>query len=391
MDFDTPKDRRGTDCSKWDLMEPAFGVPTDEGLAMWIADMDFAPAPFLQNAVQGLLERGDYGYFCGLERYTQAIQWWMRTRHGWDVDTDAMFTTYGLGNGIAITLNALTSPGDEVITFTPVYHEFAIKIGKTGRVVKELPLVQDAGGLYRMDFDHYETLLSGRERLVMLCSPHNPAGRVWTREELRALAAFCEKHDLLLISDEIHMDLTYGGQTHLPMPVAAPEITDRLVMTTSASKTFNIAGARTGTISVLGETLREKFRAFFRGLDMQPNLFGVRLTEAAYTPEGAAWVDQLTAYLEGNYRLFEAGVNAIPGLKLMPMQGTYLSWVDFSGTGMERAEFSARVAERAKIAATPGHTLGTGGETFLRFNLGTQRAQVEAAVSRLQDAFSDLQ
>jgi len=391
MSFDTMIDRRGTDSSKWDLMEPAFGVPAEDGLAMWIADMDFAAPSFLQDAVREMLEAGDYGYFCGLEKFTGAIQWWMKERHGWSVDTDAMFTTYGLGNGIAITLQALTAPGDEVITFTPVYHEFSNKIRKTGRVLKELPLVQDEDGLYRMDFDHYETLLSGHERMMIFCSPHNPAGRVWTAEELSAVAAFCIKHDLLLISDEVHMDLTYAGHKHLPMAVAAPEVTDRLVMTTSASKTFNIAGGRTGTVSIPCPTLRARYKTFFRGLDMQPNLLGVRLTRAAYSPAGAAWVDQLTAYLEGNYQLFKAGVDAIPGLTVMPMQGTYLSWVDFSGTGMGRAEFSTRVAQNARIAATPGHTLGTGGETFLRFNLGTQRARVEEAVSRLQDAFGDLQ
>ncbi len=391
MSFDQINDRRGTNCSKWDLMEPAFGVPAKDGLAMWIADMDFKAPPFLQDAMRDLLERGDYGYFCGLEKFTDAIQWWMKERHGWSVDADTMFTTYGLGNGIAIALQALTEPGDEIIIFTPVYHEFAIKIGKTGRVVKELPLEQDEDGLYRMDFERYESLLSGRERLVLFSSPHNPAGRVWTQDELSALAAFCIKHDLLLISDEIHMDLTFAGQTHLPMAVAAPEIADRLVMTTSASKSFNIAGTRTGTVSIPDPKLRARFEGFFRKLDMQPNLMGVRLTQAAYTPDGAAWIDDLTAYIEENARVFKDGIDAIPGLSAMPMQGTYLSWVDFSATGMARAEFSDRVAQKARIAATPGHTLGTGGEAFLRFNLGTQRARVIEAVARMQDAFSDLQ
>lgn len=391
MSFDSPTDRRGTDCSKWDMMESAFGVSPEDGLAMWIADMDFPAPQVVQDAMQALLERGDYGYFCGLESFHDAISWWMRERHDWQVDAEAMFTTYGLGNGIAITLLALTEPKDEIITFTPVYHEFARKIEKTGRVVKEMPLVRDSEGLYRMDFEQYETLLSGREKLVIFCSPHNPAGRVWTADEHAALAAFCEKHNLLLISDEIHMDLTFAGHKHLPMPVAVPGIVERLVMTTSASKSFNIAGARTGTVSIPCPKLRARFEAFFRRLDMQPNLLGVHLTRAAYSPAGAAWIDELTPYLEDNYHAFKAGVDQIPGLSVMPMQGTYLSWVDFSGTGMERPEFSARVAERARIAATPGHTLGTGGESFLRFNLGTQRARVDEAISRLQDAFSDLQ
>lgn len=390
MTFDTQIDRRGTDCSKWDLMERAFGVPAEDGLAMWIADMDFAPGPFLQDAMKGLLERADYGYFCGLESYQDAIIGWMQDRHGWAVERDWMFTTYGLGNGIAITLNALTEPGDEVAIFSPVYHEFAAKIRKTGRVVRELPLVTE-DGIYRMDFEAYDGMMSGREKMVIACSPHNPAGRVWTQDELSGLAAFCQRHDLLLISDEIHADLTFAGHTHIPMAVAAPEITDRLVMATSASKTFNIAGGRTGCVTIPDLDLRARFFKFFNALDMQPNLMGVALTRAAYSPEGAAWADALCAYLEENARLFAEGVDAIPGLRAMPMQGTYLAWVDFAGTGMERYAFSARVYGDAKIAATPGHTLGQGGESFLRFNIGTNRARVEEAVTRLGAAFQDLQ
>jgi cystathionine beta-lyase len=390
MTFDTQIDRRGTDCSKWDLMDRAFGVSPQDGLAMWIADMDFATPDFLQAAAQGIVDRDHYGYFCGLETYEDAIIDWMATRHGWTLDRDWMFTTYGLGNGIAITLNALTAPGDEVIIFTPVYHEFAAKIAKTGRVVRELPLVL-RDGMYAMDFGAYAGMLSGREKMVIACSPHNPAGRVWTQAELTALATFCQTHDLLLISDEIHADLTFAGHTHLPMHLAAPQIADRLVMMTSASKTFNIAGARTGCVSIPDPALRARFSLFFRGLDMQPNLLGVALTRAAYSAEGAAWCDELCAYLEENARVFAAGVNAIPGLTMMPMQSTYLSWVDFAGTGMARAEFHDRVYGKARIAATPGHTLGTGGETFLRFNLGTNRARILEAVDRLSQAFGDLQ
>ncbi|MDD9717310.1 PatB family C-S lyase [Dinoroseobacter sp. PD6] len=390
MTFDTEIDRRNTDCIKWDKMESAFGVSPEDGLAMWIADMDFPPGPFLQEAMQGLLTRADYGYFCGLESYEDAIIGWMRDRHGWTVEREWMFTTYGLGNGIAITLNALTAPGDEVIIFSPVYHEFAAKITKTGRVVKELPLAI-VDGVYTMDFDAYAGMLSGRETMVIACSPHNPAGRVWTQEELTALADFCQRHDLLLISDEIHADLTFAGHTHIPMHVAAPQIADRLVMTTSASKTFNIAGGRTGCVTIPDPDLRARFHRFFNTLDMQPNLLGVALTRAAYSPAGAAWCDALCTYLEGNAAVFNDGVNAIPGLSAMPMQGTYLAWVDFAGTGMERPEFSERVYGTARIAATPGHTLGKGGESCLRFNVGMPRARVREAVDRLADAFADLQ
>ena len=390
MDFDEPIDRRGTDCTKWDLMERGFGVPAEDGLAMWIADMDFRAPDFLQDAVRGLIDRASYGYFVGLESYWDAIAWWMKTRHGWEVEPDWIFTTYGLGHGIATVMQALTEPGDHVAIFTPVYHEFAHKIGLASRTVTELPLaIED--GIYRMDFDRYAELMTGRERMLLFCSPHNPAGRVWSRAELAAVAEFCRRHDLLLVSDEVHQDLVFSGHRHVPMHVAVPEIEDRLIMATSASKTFNLAGTRTGCITIPDETLRRRFSAYFEGFDIKPNLFGVAMTRAAYSPEGAAWADRLVAYLEGNYRHFRTGIDAIPGLSCMPMQATYLSWVDFSGTGMERAKFSDRVYRQAHLVPSPGHKMGAGGENFLRFNLGTRRALIDEALARLRDAFADLQ
>lgn len=390
MDFDTPTDRIGTGSTKWDMMEPAFGIPAADGLPMWVADKDFEAPDFLQAAVRGLVDRADYGYFCDFDTFHDAIEWWMDTRHGWRIDTDWLFTTHGLGNGIAMAIQTFSAPGDHVAIFTPVYHEFAAKIGRTGRVATELPLaIKD--GVYRLDFDAYAARMTGKEKILLISSPHNPAGRVWTRDELRQMAAFCERHDLLLISDEVHGDLVYQGHEFIPTHAATPETEPRLVVMSAASKTFSIAGARTGYIMIPDPVLRERFGAFYRALDISPNLLGVALTRAAYSPEGAAWVDQLMPYLQTNRDLFCAGVDALPGLKAMPMQSTYLAWVDFSGTGMDRAEIHDRLKTSARIAATPGHTLGTGGETFMRFNLGTQKARVEEALDRLSQAFANLQ
>ena len=225
----------------------------------------------------------------------------------------------------------------------------------------------------------------------MISSPHNPAGRVWSVEELRALGAFCERHDLLLISDEIHHDLVFSGHTHVPFAVAVPESLPRLIMMTSASKTFNIAGSRLGTVSIPDPDLRATFKAFFNTMEIQPNLLGVELTRASYSAAGAAWVDELVAYLDGNRQLFDSGVNSIPGLTAMPMQSTYLAWVDFAGTGMAREEFTDRVLKDARIAPNQGYTFGTGGEDFLRFNLAAPRARIAEAIDRLAEAFSDLQ
>ena len=391
MSFDQIIDRRGTDCTKWDMMgAPSVGVTAGDGIAMWIADMDFAAPDFLQEAVRGLLDKANYGYFIGEPKMKQAVADWMRTRHGWAADPAAMFSTYGLGNGIGVCLQAFTQPGDEVIIFTPVYHEFTAKIKKAGRTVHESPLVIK-DGIYHMDLDALEASLTGREKALLFCSPHNPAGRIWTAAELQALAGFCTRHDLILMSDEIHHDLIYPGQTYVPMPVAAPETADRLVMLTSASKTFNIAGTRLGTITIPGEDLRERFRAAFDALNIQPNLLGLVLTEAAYSSRGAAWVDQLRPYLAENSRVFLEGMAEIPGVTPMPMQSTYLSWMDFTNTGMAMDEVLRRVREDARIAPSVGAEFGAGGASFLRFNIGTPRARITEAVGRLQDAFSDLQ
>lgn len=390
MSFDTLTHRIGTGSTKWDMTQPAFGIPANEALPMWIADKDFEAPEFLQDAMRSLIARADYGYFCDLDSFHETIRWWQHTRHGWQIDTDWLFTTCGLGNAIALTIQCFTDPGDHVAIFTPVYHEFAAKIGRTERVVTELPLVV-RDGVYALDFEAFEDRMTGKEKILLISSPHNPAGRVWTRAELQQMADFCERHDLLLVSDEVHGDLVFKGHSYQPTHAAVPGIAPRLISMSAASKTFSIAGARTGYMVIPDPDLRARFARFFRGFDISPNLLGVTLTRTAYSPEGAAWVDQLMPYLQTNRDLFCAGVDEIPGLTAMPMQSTYLAWVDFSGTGMDRAEIHTRLQERAQIAATPGHTLGTGGETYMRFNLGTQKARVQDALDRLSSAFADLQ
>lgn len=390
MSFDDIINRVGTNSSKWDLMEGAFGVPANDGLAMWIADMDFRAPEFIQDATRDLLEKANYGYFCGVDALYEQVCWWMDTRHNWPIKPDWITLTYGLGNGIAMALQCLTDPGDSIVTFTPVYHEFEVKIGKNDRVNLQLPLVRLADGTYGIDFDLCDAKMTGNERMLILSSPHNPAGRVWTQDELSGIADFCIRHDLLLLSDEIHNDLTFGGHKHIPMHIAAPQIEDRLIMMTSGSKTFNIAGARLGCVIIPDATLNARYKSFHRSLDMSPNLLGVELTRAAYCPEGALWVDELTTYLEGNAKIFLDRMSSIAGVSAMPMQSTYLTWVDFAGTGLGRDAVHDRVYKQARVAPTPGHTLGKGGEDFLRFNIGTRRSLVEEACDRLTAAFADL-
>ena len=391
MNFDEIIDRRGTHSNKWDDMEKYYGVSPDDGLAMWVADTDFRAPDCVQDAVRKMLDLGIYGYFTQDDSdYRNAIVWWMENRHGWKVDPDWIFTTHGLGHAVAMVLQTYSEPGDGVVLFTPVYHSFARIARANDRRVVECPLVQE-NGQYVMDFEDADARMSGSEKVLILCSPHNPGGRVWTPEELAGVAEFCERHDLLLVSDEIHHDLVYPHARFTSTPVVVPGIAHRLVMLTAASKTFNIAGTHTGNVIIPDETLRSRFADRARAANAGLSNFGLEMVTAAYSPEGAAWADEQIRYLDTNRQLFQAGVNAIPGVHAMDMQATYLAWVDFSGTGMTPGEVIRRVQQDARIAASHGETFGTGGETFLRFNLGTQKARVEEAVRRLQTAFSDLQ
>ena len=390
MDFDQIIDRRGTGCMKWDAMEARYGVSSDDGIAMWVADMDFRPPACVQAALQGLLDHGVYGYGGPDDAYRAAICWWMANRHGWQVEPSHIFTTHGLVNAVGLCLHTWTAPGDGVMLFTPVYHAFARTIHAAGRRVIECPLAI-VDGQYEMDFDTADTLVDDTTRMVILCSPHNPGGRVWSADELRAVAEFCARHDLLLVSDEIHHDLVMPGHTHTAMPLAAPDIQDRLVMLTAASKTFNLAGTHCGNVIIADDRLRQQFAGTMAAMGISPNSFGLAAVTAAYSPEGAEWVDALRTYLDGNRRVFDDGIRAIPGLQSMPLQATYLAWVDFAGTGMDVPEFTERVEHEAQIAANHGPTFGTGGTSWLRFNLGAPRSVIEDAVARLQRAFGDLQ
>ncbi|TQF00412.1 MAG: pyridoxal phosphate-dependent aminotransferase [Spiribacter salinus] len=389
MSFDEIIERRGTHSVKWDMMDKLYDVPAEDGLAMWVADMDFRPPECIQRALQGMLDHGIYGYYGDDAAYRTAICWWMKERHGWQVDPTSIFTTHGLVNGTALCVDTWSEPGDGIVLFTPVYHAFAKVIKANGRRVVECEMVE-TNGRYEMDFDAYDAQMDGSEKIVILCSPHNPGGRVWTREELEGVAAFAKRHDLILVSDEIHHDLVMPGHKHIPMALI-DGVEDRLVMMSATTKTFNIAGSHVGNVIIADEQLRAQFAAKMMGLGNSPNSFGIFMAEAAYSQDGAAWVDELMTYIDENRRLFDEGVNAIPGLRSMPLEATYLAWVDFTDTGMDREEFTRRVERDAKIATNHGPTFGKGGENFLRFNLATPRAFVEQAVERLQKAFGDLQ
>ncbi|MCV6823246.1 MULTISPECIES: MalY/PatB family protein [Halocynthiibacter] len=389
MNFDEIIDRRGTGSDKWDQMESLFDVSPDDGLAMWVADTDFRVPQVALDAMQKLVDHGILGYSDATKPYKDAVCWWMENRHGWKIEPEWLLTTSGLVNAVAIALDTFTEKDDGVVLFTPVYHAFAKVIKAQGRTVVECPLVRD-GDKYVMDFEAYDAQMTGKEKMLILCSPHNPAGRVWTKEELSEVVAFAKRHDQLLISDEIHQDLVYDGYKHVPTALIEGAL-PRLITLNAPSKTFNVAGANCGHVIIPDEDIRTKFFTRKKSLGLSPNVFGVKLTQALYNEEGGKWVDALCKYLGENRKIFEEGVAKIPGAKPMHLEGTYLAWVDFSDTGMSAAEVKKRITQDAKIAATPGHVFGKGGEHHVRFNLGLPASRIEDAVERLQNAFSDLQ
>ena len=384
--FDEKINRIGTHSLKWDMLESFYGMKPEESLSMWVADMDFKPPQSVNDALQASIDHGIHGYFGDESEHYQAIINWMQTRHKWTVEADWISTVHGLVNGTALCVQAFTQPNEGVILFTPVYHAFAKIIKANNREVIESPLeIRD--GRYEMNLQELAGGLKGHEKMMILCSPHNPGGRVWSIEELKQVAEFCQTHNLTLVSDEIHHDLVYPPAKHTVMANAAPEIISQLVMLTATTKTFNIAGGLSGNVIIQDAALRERFRQTYFAAGISTNRYGVLMATAAYQG-GAEWLDQLVDYLDGNRRLFDEGVRDIAGLESMPMQATYLAWVNFEKTGLSTQEVIERVQKQAAIATNHGAMFGQGGEGYLRFNFACQREVVEQAVERLQRVFS---
>lgn len=390
FDFDRVIDRRDTLSAKWDRMDEACGVTAPDAIAMWVADMDFAAPPAVTDALREEVDRATHGYCASNAGWRQAQCDWLERHHGWAPDPKWLSTTPGIVSAIGLILQAFSEEGDDIIVFSPAYHAFRIIIEANNRRIHNQPMIEEQGR-YRMDLEGLAANMPARGRIVLLCSPHNPGGRVWTADELRAVAEFCEANDLLLVSDEIHCDLVYEGHRHTPTAIAAPQIMDRLITCVSATKTFNLAGAHVGATITSNPQLREKLDARIMAAGLSSyNLFGIVATEAALRG-GDEWLAALMPYLQANRDHFAKEIaRAVPGARAMHLEATYLAWVDFSGTGLERADFMERIGERARIGVSPGPQFGPGGENHVRFNLATPRYWVDEALSRLADAFSDL-
>ena len=358
---------------------------------MWTADSDYPTAPCVIEALHRAADYGIFGYYRGHDSYNAAIRWWMRERHGWSIEPDWIVPTQGLGHAIAQCVDLWTDPGASVVIFTPVYHEFRNKVERLGRQVLECPLRRE-GDRYALDLEDAQARLTGQEQMLIWCSPQNPSGRIWTPDELRAVAAFAERNGLMLVSDEVHQDIVFAGNTFVPMHVAAPEAAPRLVVAAAASKTFNVAGQKTGNLIIPDPDLRQAMRRHLAKADYQPGMLGLIMTEAAYSARGRRMGGCAERASRRQSQALRRDAARDPGRAVAALA------VDLPGLGgflghrawRSRKSMPACGGRRASPPALD-RRFGTGGESFLRFNLATPRARVEEAGRRLQRAFADLQ
>lgn len=389
FDFDTPLQLRGKHASKYDNIARTYGFDDQNAIAMWVADMDFKAAPAILDALREEVEFGYCGYFANTTPADEALAAWLKDRHGYEIDPSWARYTHGVISGYGDIISAYSEPGDGVIVFSPVYHAFFRQVEAMGRVVVQSPLVVE-NGRFEMDLEGLAGSLRGNERIVTLCSPHNPGGRIWSVEELRAVAAFCAEHDLILISDEIHMDLTFPGAKFVPTLVAAPEHADRIAILTAASKAFNTAGAETGIAIYPTPEMRARLAPVILDRESTPNRYGMAIIKAAFSG-GHEWMDAAQAYLAENFRIFKERMDALPGVSVMDMDATYLTWVSFDGLGMDDAELLKRSVQDAKVIPNPGTQFGIGGSGHMRYNIALPRVKLIEALDRLETAFGDVQ
>ena len=324
-------DRRGTNCSKWDILSSKYGDP--DLISMWVADMDFKAPEEVTRALRKKTDFGIYGYSLTPDGYYRSFIRWEKERHGWDVNRDWIRFAPGVVTGIFWCIHMLTNPGDAVIIHMPVYYPFHHAVEDTGRRLIYSELV-NTKGVYTIDFQDFEKkIVDNKVKVFILCSPHNPVGRVWTEEELETMLAICKAHHVTVISDEIHHDLIIGSRPHIPTAtVKNGGYSDLIITLTSASKTFNLAGMKNSFVIIPGETLRKKFDALVLNLHEDTgNMLGYYAVEAAYT-YGRQWLDTVLSVIRDKYEYIRNRIqNELPLAVLSPLEGTYLSWVDLSG------------------------------------------------------------
>ncbi|UCC20572.1 MAG: pyridoxal phosphate-dependent aminotransferase [Promethearchaeota archaeon] len=387
--FDRLIDRSGTFAVKWDKQFLKEHFKTDDVLPLWVADMDFqCPQPVI-DALKKRAAQQIYGYsWHKTPTYLDAVSNWMKRRHSWKIDNDWIVFSPGIVPAIKMIVQTFTNVGEKVIVQPPVYYPFFSAVENNGRILSKNQLNYE-NKRYTFDFEDFEEKAKDPlTKMFILCSPHNPVGRVWTEKELRRLGDICLENNVLIISDEIHHDLILSGYKHTLFSTISEEFERNTIMCTAPSKTFNIAGLKTSNIIIPDEKLREKFTYTIsnRNSVASPNAFGIVALIAAYN-EGEEWLDQALKYIEANFNFLKRYVyEQLPDVDFIDPEGTYLAWLDCTKLGMNDEELSDFMLKKAKVALDDGKIFGPGGEGFERINVACPRSILEECMNRIVNA-----
>ncbi len=381
--FDRIVSRAGTHCFKYDNREEVFGC--GNVIPLWIADMDFPVAPFIEQAMRRRMELPVYGYEKRSPAFYRSVTEWVRRRNNWSIDPAWIDFTPGCVAGFAFGIRALTSPGDKVVIQPPVYPPFAATIKANDRELVTNPLTLTEEG-YRIDFEDLDRKLQGA-KMLLFCNPHNPTGRVYTREELLKVGELCIKHNVNIVSDEIHSDLIQKPYHHIHIASLSPELAERTITLIAPSKTFNLAGLSTALAVTPGDTLRRRLRCELDKTHVdQGNVFGNAALEAAYR-EGEEWLEQLLEYIGGNMDFIVEYIGKhMHQIKARRSEGTYMMWLDMRGLEMCHSELAEFLVRKAGLGFNDGALFGKEGECFMRINLATSREVLHKAMDQLRDA-----
>ncbi len=387
--FDRIIDRSQTNSVKWNkfFLKEKFG--SDDVLPLWVADMDFqCPQPII-DALKKRVDEEIFGYcWHKTPTYLDAVSNWMKSRHGWKIENDWIILSPGIVPAIYMLIQTFTNVGEKVIIQPPVYYPFFSAIENNGRILAMNQLNYE-NKKYSFDIDDFEKKAKDPlTKMFILCSPHNPVGRVWTEKELKKLGEICLENDILIISDEIHHDLILSGYKHTLFSTISKEFEKNTIMCTAPSKTFNIAGLKTSNIIIPDENLRESFFNTIskRNSAMSPNVFGITALIAAYN-EGEEWLDQVLKYIEANFSFLKEFINEnLPNIDYIEPEGTYLAWLDCNKLGMNEETLSMMILKKAKVALDDGKIFGPGGEGFERINVGCPQSILKECMIRIKDA-----
>ena len=384
--FDKITNRKNTFAIKYDLAE-ARKKPADV-ISLWVADMDFPTAPCILKALKKQVRHGIFGYSRPDARYYDAVISWFRRRHGFELQSDWIINTPGVVFAIAAAISAFTNEGDGVLIQKPVYYPFFNTIKALGRRVVNNPLVLN-NGHYEIDFDDFEKkIIDEKVKLFIFCSPHNPGGRVWTMSELEKISDICLRHDVLVVSDEIHSDITFGSNLHTVYASLSEKAAQNSIICTSPSKTFNLAGLQFSNIIIPNPQIRLAVRREIErtGYD-EPNVMGIAAATAAYS-QGEKWFEEARLYIKKNIDFTKQFIEKkLPQVRVMNSEGTYLLWLDFSALGLSDSEIDDIIVNKAKVWLDRGTMFGPEGEFYQRINVATPRPVLEDALNRISEAF----